>query len=185
KGQVWCSAPPDVAMEVCTSVPAEDPAPCTKNAAPPPESRSWSFHSPSRGSLISCLGDKGDLRLTAARGTVEVRAGDSRRRLPPGETVTIQRGQLAQLPYQEDALLAATWIDTLLVKKGHTDPELLARVDGLLAEIGRAKSSFLYEQELRGLGEHCVLPLLRYVQSSLSDDDSSHRHEAMRIVADL
>jgi hypothetical protein len=184
KGQVWCSAPDDVAMEVSTSVPAEDSAPCTKNAAPPVE-RSWTFRCPSNASLISAVGEKGDVRLTAARGEVEVRAGEASRRLPPGQTVSIRDGQFAQLPHHEDALLAATWIDALLVKKGHADPELLARVNGLLAQIGQAKASFLYEQELRGLGEHCVLPLLRYVQSSPSADEREQRHKAMRIVADL
>ncbi len=188
KGQVWCSAPEDVAMEVYTSVPA-DPSPCTKNVAPPekllPENLIWSFTCPSNASLISTVSERGEIRLTAARGEVELRAGEAKRKLPRGDTVTIQGGQFMLLPHQEDALLAATWIDTLLVRKGHADPELLARVDGLLASIGHAKASMLYEQELRGLGEHCVLPLLRYVQSDISTQERPQRQKAIRIVADL
>lgn len=187
KGQVWCSAPDDVAMEVHTSVPA-DSSPCGRGAPPvkvAPENLMWSFTCPSKSSLISAVSDRGEIRLTAARGEVELRAGEAKRRLPRGDTVTIQGGQFMLLPHQEDALLAATWIDALLVKKGPTDPELEARVNGLLAAIGHAKASMLYEQELRGLGEHCVLPLLRYVQSGVKREEQSQRQMAMRIVADL
>jgi hypothetical protein len=186
KGQVWCSAPEDVAMEVYTSVPA-DSSPCGRGApaVKVPENLSWSFTCPSNASLISAVTGRGDIRLTAAHGEVQLRAGDAKRRLPRGDTVTIQGGEFKLLPHQEDALLAATWIDALLVKKGHADPELEVRVNGLLAAIGHAKASMLYEQELRGLGEHCVLPLLRYVQSDVKPEERSQRQMAMRIVADL
>src|SRR4051812_21267909 len=40
----------------------------------------------------------------------EVRSGDARRRLPPGESVTIRSGQIESAPYDEDALHASTWI---------------------------------------------------------------------------
>jgi|GEM_PF-1610985 len=175
RGQVWCFAPEDKPMVVSSPAPA--PAAL--------EPTSWSFGCRSDASLVSSVDGKGQIRLTAARGPVEVHSGGSRQNVPPGKTVTLAGGEFAEVPHHEDALLAARWIDSLLVRKSPADPELLARVDSLLAQIGEAKASYLYEQELRALGEHCVLPLLRYVQSPGSADATRQRHKAMRIASDL
>jgi hypothetical protein len=45
--------------------------------------------------------------------------------------------------------------------------------------------SMLYEQEIRGLGEHCVLPLIRFIQSPISQKSSHKRSLAIAIVSDL
>lgn len=177
RGQVWCFAPEDKPMVVSSPAPA--PAPATV------EPTSWSFGCRTHASLVSSVDEKGQVRLTAARGPVEVHSGGSRQNVPPGKTVTLAGGAFAEVPHHEDALLAAKWIDSLLIRKSPADPELLARVDSLLAQIGEAKASYLYERELRALGEHCVLPLLRYVQSPLSADATSQRRKAMRIACDL
>ena len=44
---------------------------------------------------------------------------------------------------------------------------------------------FLYEQEIRGLGDHCVLPLIRYIESDRSAGQEFKRTEAAQIVADV
>jgi hypothetical protein len=73
----------------------------------------------------------------------------------------------------------------LLTRKGHADPELEQRVDKLLAQIGRSKAAWLYESEIRRLGEYGVLPLLRYVESPDSALEPSRRLTAMQIASDL
>jgi hypothetical protein len=176
QGQVWCSAPPGVVMEVAAA-PA-DPAAAKPRSA-------WRFHCPDAGSLTSTIQPGGEVRLTAALGAVEVHCGMESRRVPSGQTVKLASEGFAAQPEYDDALLAAAWMDPLLVRKGPTNPELVSRVNGLLAQIGRAKSSYLYEQELRALGEHCVLPLLRFVQTPMASDEQGQRRMAMRIVADL
>ena len=55
----------------------------------------------------------------------------------------------------------------------------------MLAQIGRTKIATLYEQEIRTLGEHGVLPLVRFIQSPLAENDPVRRHAAMGIAADL
>jgi len=43
----------------------------------------------------------------------------------------------------------------------------------------------MYEDEIKALGDHCVLPLTRYVQSSLSANDIRKRHQAARILTEM
>ena len=59
------------------------------------------------------------------------------------------------------------------------------RVNEMLAMLGRTKMAHLYEYEMRSLGDHCVLPLTRFVQSPQSNDDIYRRREAARIASDL
>src|SRR5690606_40114537 len=79
---------------------------------------------------------------------------------------------------------AERWMQPLLTLGGHGNPELLQRVDALLARIGRTKLAYLYEQDLRNLGEYGALPLLRFVQSEASPQEPDRRHTAMDILAD-
>ena len=76
-------------------------------------------------------------------------------------------------------------MQSLLMRKGHDSPELGDRVNRLLANLGRSKMANLYEDEIRSLGEHAVLPLLRFVQSPTSRDDPYQRQSAMAIIADV
>jgi hypothetical protein len=71
------------------------------------------------------------------------------------------------------------------VRKGKSDAELSRRIDAMLSQVGRSKVTWLYEQEIRGLGEHAVLPLLRFVQSPQSKAEPERRQTAMRLVSDL
>jgi hypothetical protein len=58
-------------------------------------------------------------------------------------------------------------------------------VNGLLAQLGRAKMSFLYERDIRGLGEYSALPLLRFVESAHSQEEVDRRQQAATILADV
>jgi hypothetical protein len=65
------------------------------------------------------------------------------------------------------------------------DPELAERLNDLLAQVGRAEMSRLYEDEIRRVGSRAGLPLLRYVESPRSQSDTASRHAAARIAGDL
>jgi HEAT repeat protein len=71
--------------------------------------------------------------------------------------------------------------------KGRDNKELAARIDDILAQIGEGKTAYFSEEEIRKLGDHCVLPLTRFIQSdrSLGPERQQRRIEAARILADL
>src|SRR5207302_11051128 len=73
----------------------------------------------------------------------------------------------------------------ILILKGRNNKELARRIDGLLAQIGATKTSFLSEEEIRALGDHCVLPLTRFLESDRYRGDAGKRHVAANILADL
>jgi hypothetical protein len=123
--------------------------------------------------------------VTSATGDVAVQTQSERQQLKAGEVACVVDGKLSGSAASGDPLLEARWMQPLLVRKGHDNGELARRVNDLLSRVGRAKLSLLYEQEIRSLGEYCVLPLVRYVQSDDSRSDPRRRIEAMRIVADL
>jgi hypothetical protein len=57
-------------------------------------------------------------------------------------------------------------------------------MNDILAQLGQAKLAHLYEEEIRRLGDHCVLPLVRFLESSRSQGDERKRVRAASIVAD-
>lgn len=176
-GQIWCRSPDDAALDVVTSTPG---APRTKDGAVP-----LRFTCPSNGSVVSEVNDGGDRRVFTASGEVDLRLGRERHRLKPGEVARVDGGRLIIEPYHADALLATRWMQPLLILKGHDSPELHERIDRMFANLGRSKLDNLYEDEIRSLGEHAVLPLLRFVQSPPSRDEPERRRRAMLIVSDM
>jgi hypothetical protein len=58
-------------------------------------------------------------------------------------------------------------------------------VKRLLANVGAAKLSLLYEDELRRLGDPGVPPLLAYLASTREAPETAQRVTAARIVADV
>jgi HEAT repeat protein len=87
---------------------------------------------------------------------------------------------------KEDVLLATNWVHRLLaLKSGEDNPEVVRRLDDLLASIGEAKLGNLYEQEIRALGESCVRPLLSYLESVRSLHNPALRQKAGAILADI
>jgi hypothetical protein len=131
---------------------------------------------------VTASGDR--VRVTAAAGNVWLQARDENLQLKPSETATITRERIDQVR-SSDRLMAASWMQPLLILKGHADPELAGRVDDLLARVGESKVSNLYEEEIRRLGEYGALPLLRYVESPRSSTETARRLVAMRIASDL
>ena len=84
-----------------------------------------------------------------------------------------------------DPLLRTSWTHELLALRQPEDGELGRRVDQMLAALGEAKLRHLYEEEIRRLGEHAALPLLRCLASSAEGPDAERRHTAARLSADL
>ncbi len=105
-------------------------------------------------------------------------------RVTSGQEMQIVSGRASQPRPVPDLSLAAQWIDELLLLKGRDNPELTQRIDDLLARLGEDKMQYLYEEEIRGLGDHCVLPLTRYIQSDRSAREPTRRRRAAEILSD-
>jgi ferric-dicitrate binding protein FerR (iron transport regulator) len=105
--------------------------------------------------------------------------------LSRGEMATIVDGEIADKRAAYQLVQATDWVHELLVLKGRDNPELAKRVNAMLAELGQTKLDFLNDAEIRSLGDRCVLPLIRFVESPESAQRSADRRHAMQILADL
>ena len=183
KGEIWCSVPQGAALEVLAEEPKSAEKPRDEADSTPSDTLP-KFTCPSGSNLLTSC-DAGAVSVTSAVGDVGVETKSGRQQLKAGQAARIVDGNLAGSVNPGDPLLEARWMQPLLIRKGHDDRELARRVNDLLAQVGRAKLSYLYEREIRSLGEYCVLPLIRYVESAGSRSEPGRRSEAMRIVADL
>jgi hypothetical protein len=124
--------------------------------------------------------------LTVLQGSTRVSGVGSDATVSTGEAARIANGQVAKYPVN-DLIRATRWVNEILVLKGRNNPELAKRVDDLFAQIGASKTSYMSEEEIRALGDHCVLPLTRFIQSdrSRAAGEQHRRVEAARILADL
>jgi hypothetical protein len=124
-------------------------------------------------------------KLTVLEGSVTANTGSSQTTINSGQQLLCPDGHLDRPKPIDDLASATSWVDEILVLKGRDNPELNHRIDDLLAQIGATKMDFLYEQEIRGLGDHSVLPLIRYIESERSAGQEFKRAEAAQIVADV
>ncbi|MEX2285882.1 MAG: zf-HC2 domain-containing protein [Planctomycetaceae bacterium] len=180
RGQIWCRSPNDVLLEVRPSANSTR-TDNDENREPTPV---WCCTTTAPSSLLAAIERDGKVQVTAAGGEVSVATREARHQLKRNETATISGSRFETRP-SDDSLLSTSWIQPLLIGKGHADAELSQRVDDLLAQIGRTKMSMLYEDQIRSLGEYCVLPLVRYVESPISLSEAGRRQNAMRIISDL
>lgn len=178
RGQMWCRAPQQVSLEVRV-VPSPTPEPDAKFFAASircdvgPDSE------------FSCVQSADEVRLLNTGGDVNVYTTSSQRQLAPGECASFANGQMTYDRSEPDPILSTRWIHPLLLQKGADDAELQARVNEMLAQLGKEKLAHLYELEIRALGGHAAWPLVRYVRSPLSDQDDALRRRAMHLAADL
>jgi hypothetical protein len=143
---------------------------------------------------VTALGTQFDLNYQARQTTLSVLEGKTRFDLD-GKVTEVKAGQQLLLNNgtgtidirdPDYALFQATnWVNEILVLKGRDNPELNRRVNDVMASIGETKMSFLAEEEIRTLGDHCVVPLSRYLQSARSHEQGTRREMAARIIADL
>lgn len=121
------------------------------------------------------------VRLTVLEGTARVGAES----IEAGTEALVAGGSVTRREAASNLVRATLWVNEILALRGPDDAEFTARVDAMLAEIGRTKMRFLAEAEIRSLGDHCALPLLRHVQSPASRADVFRRRNAARILADV
>ncbi|MBL9122706.1 MAG: FecR domain-containing protein, partial [Planctomycetaceae bacterium] len=124
-------------------------------------------------------------RLMVIDGTARVRTVEGARQVDAGKQVRIVQGKVEDDPEWRDALVETAWVNSLLALRREDHPELVARVDQLLAKIGAVKLSLLYEDELRRLGDGGVPPLLAYLDSTRDTPQIVQRATAARIAADV
>jgi hypothetical protein len=128
------------------------------------------------------------MTCTVVEGSVKMEAGGNRNNLSSGQSITIADGNFGQKKQVESLMQATRWVDEILVLKGRDNPELAKRIDDIFAQLGHEKMWYVKAQEVRRLGDHCVIPLCRYIESDRSHatpDDEMKRREAARIVGDV
>jgi hypothetical protein len=175
QGQVWCRSPGATQLEVRVADVSN------KQQKKSELSTLWCV-GPS--CVMTGIQPAGEVQVVNAEGEINLRTTSGQQRLDPGQVAEISGGEIKPAR-RVDPVLSTRWMQPLLIQRGPDDAELKQRVDTLLAQIGRTKISTLYEQEIRTLGEHGVLPLVRFVQSPLGKEDPARRSAAMEIVADL
>jgi ferric-dicitrate binding protein FerR (iron transport regulator) len=144
-------------------------------------------------SLVSALAAEFDLLcqptetlLLVLQGTIQVGGKQSSQKVQSGERATIVQGRVAKTESiaELNQVMLTRWVNEILMLKGRDNPELAKRVNDLLAQLGGLKGQFMDESEIRGLGDRCVLPLTRFLQSPRSEG-SSRRQMVAHIIADL
>jgi len=123
--------------------------------------------------------------LAVLDGSTRLADGRAAQVVNAGQVVSFADGKITPVEGSSALDQATRWIDDILVLKGRDNPELNRRIDDLFAQIGEGKMIFLREGELKALGDRCVIPLTRYIQSERSANDETKRHEAARIVTDV
>jgi ferric-dicitrate binding protein FerR (iron transport regulator) len=123
-------------------------------------------------------------RLIVLAGAVNVRTDQKSFDLGPNKQVRIVEGKMEE-PDSCNATLETAWVNSVLALRDSKHPELVERVSRLLAEIGAAKLSLMYEDELRRLGDDGVPPLLAYLASTRETPNVPQRATAAAIVADV
>ncbi len=122
--------------------------------------------------------------VTVVDGTTRVRDAVGEKTISSGERLTISNGRSGEPGRAGDLLVATRWVNEILMLKGRDNPELARRIDDLFAQIGQQKMAFMYEEEIRSLGDHCVVPLTRYIESERSRGEDQKRRTAARILSD-
>ncbi|MFI5377803.1 MAG: FecR domain-containing protein [Tepidisphaerales bacterium] len=157
-----------------------------------PADRAFAVRDRSNGLSLTALGTAFDLLanprravLTVVAGTVRIDGPDGNRTVRTGESLSVADGRFGDPVPIQNMVAATRWIDELLVLKGHDNPELAARVNDLLAQLGDNKMSYLASEDIRRLGDQCVVPLARYIQSDRSRGRDDRRREAARVIADV
>ena len=125
------------------------------------------------------------VRVMVVEGMANVRTDQQSQEVGPGRHVRVIAGRVEDDPEPRDALLETAWVNSVLALSSSDHPELLKRVNQLLANVGAAKLSLLYEDELRRLGDGGVPPLLAYLNSTRDAPQVAPRATAARIVADV
>lgn len=145
---------------------------------------------------VTALGTEFDLTrkpaettLLVLEGSTSVAGKEPGQIVSSGEFAKIVDGRVTEKNKVDPLLMLLTtrWVNEILMLKGRDNPELSRRIDDILAQLGQIKGNFMEEQEIRALGDRCVLPLSRYLESPRCEPDSERgrRITAAHILADL
>ena len=132
---------------------------------------------------LSCKGPESV--LTVVEGSTRVDDKSGQRVVKSGESLKIVDGRSEDPKRVHNLVLATRWVHDVLLLKGPGNDELSNRINDLFAQIGHEKMAFFYEEEIRSLGHHCVVPLSRYIQSDRSSGEDEKRQTAAKILADV
>jgi ferric-dicitrate binding protein FerR (iron transport regulator) len=122
--------------------------------------------------------------VIALEGRTMMAVATSEQEVLPGSACQMAGGAHSP-PESVDALLKTRWIHDLLKLKPPDDPELAARVSGMLAMLGRTKTPDSYEAEIRALGDRSVPALLTLVTNLPKELSVYDRRSAARLLSDL
>ena len=112
--------------------------------------KSWSLCCPADTCVLAGVEPGGGVQVGTTAGEVDVRTPTERRRLRPGESVSIVGGSIVQADNATDPLLATRWTQPLLIGKGFDNHDLARDyVERLVAGLGRSDQSAAYEGDLR------------------------------------
>jgi hypothetical protein len=131
---------------------------------------------------------EGELKVQTLRGECTLTDQQRNLTLPAGMEIVIRGAEWGNPQPIHDPVFDTRWMHPLLVLKGTSaQAELQARTRHLLAAVGKAKLAYLYEAELRRLGEPGVPPLLALLaeQPSPQGVDERQRGFAAWLVADM
>lgn len=173
-GELWCRASSHSDLTVCGAVGAELQ---TINSFTCPSSTEVQWKA-LPGNMFSCQ--------DVASKPVEIKTDLANCVIEPGESLTFAAGQpVGGASSQASPLQATSWQLPLLVLRNPLDDELQARLRDMLALIGETKASYLYEDQIRQLGQAGAAPLIIYVRSSESRRRPSTRLHAMRLGSEM
>src|SRR5205814_2135149 len=113
------------------------------------------------GTEFDIAADAQNATLTVVEGSTKVKGAGGERIVNFGNKIRIVAGTPGEAESVASLPVATRWVNELLVMKGRDNEELRKRVDRLLASIGNEKMMYMYEDEIKALGDHCVLPLTR------------------------
>jgi hypothetical protein len=137
------------------------------------------------GTQFDVLSHAAETVLTVIQGKTRVNGNGWQEMVEKGQQAKIVAGNLAERRPVRDLAVAATWIDEILKLKGPDNPELVDRMNDLLAQIGEGKMTYMHEKEILQLGFHCAVPLTRFIESDRSRNDRFKRTNAARILAKI
>jgi len=137
------------------------------------------------GSELAVERQPKSMRVVVVDGAVNLSTAKESKQLAGGQQVDVAEDQIVASSSENDPLLETAWINGMLAGRSSGRQEFGQRVQGLLAQVGSAKLSLLYEDELRRLGDGGVPPLVAYLKSTQDKPAEGQRIIAARIVADV
>lgn len=125
------------------------------------------------------------ITLAVLQGSTRLTARNIDQTVGEGSVVQVIDGRASEVTAERELQRTTRWIDEILIRKDPDSPALHEHVNDLLAHLGELKGMLLDDNELRSLGDHCVVPLTRYIQSDRSKGNELKRRELSNIVADV